>query len=108
MAAVSQPAGGQPTGLALLAGIEAGQVQMPPRLAGLSRRLSRCRLMRRQICGRLALLDYSVGALNRRFPIRGRGFASFDDLLKVISDMNDLFSPDECWNIYKHARHLSG
>ena len=39
--------------------------------------------------------------------LRGAGARTFDQLLKALGDICDLFEPQECWNYLKHAGYVS-
>ena len=39
--------------------------------------------------------------------LRRIGARTFDDLIRAIGDICDLFTPTECWNFLKHAGYVS-
>jgi transposase len=39
--------------------------------------------------------------------LRKAAARTFDDLIKAISDICDLFTPDECWNFFKAANYVA-
>ena len=39
--------------------------------------------------------------------LRGVGARTFDQLIKALGSICDLFSPQECWNYLKHAGYVS-
>lgn len=39
--------------------------------------------------------------------LRGVGARTFNDLLRALGDICNLFSPDECWHYLRHAGYVS-
>lgn len=39
--------------------------------------------------------------------LRGTGARTFDQLLQALGETCDLFTPDECWNYFRHAGYVS-
>ena len=39
--------------------------------------------------------------------LRGVGARTFDQLLKALGDICDLFTPEECSNYFRHAGYVS-
>jgi hypothetical protein len=38
--------------------------------------------------------------------LRGTGARTFDQLLQTLGEICDLFTPDECWNYFRHAGYV--
>lgn len=39
-------------------------------------------------------------------PLRAAETRTYDALWRSIGDISDLFEPEECWNVFKHAGYV--
>ncbi len=70
--------------------------------------------LRQRRCWFLFLPPYSpdLNPIEQAFAklkahLRRIGARTFDDLISAIGNTCDLFSPEECWNFFKHAGYVS-